>query len=303
MSADHPAAYDGAREALTELRRVTALRQALIDAAARAFFFEYLRQPQAARLFTALDDLEGVRYIGPAGYRRAAEILNDLQNASHALQLLDGDPGEWLKTPLAQLDEHLKETLPRMEARAAMTSGLMGQHFSDRYEAEFAVDTVRQALHRLTRTWGGRTDTSLSVSPDDLPGPGAAASSDDCRNSARRVDAFVQKARAIPSGAVTDPGARNRLQYLIDLGTEVSNRFTATACLLQDARELGGARRLLASLEAAEVTEAGDLLTVQVPPRSAGTVRRGRDGRWTFTGGPHAYASPEGAVAALLRLT
>lgn len=302
MSGDHSATGGSARKALAELRRVTVLRQPLVDAAARAFLFEYLRQPEAARLFTALDDLEGMRYIGPVGYRRAVDILTALQGASHALQLLDGEAGEWLKPPLIQLDEHVEKTLPRMKARAAAVPGPMGRHFSNRYEGDFAVDTVRQAMLRLRSTRSGRTGAFFSVSPDErLPGPGAASSSSDCRSAAQRVDALVQKARSVSSVAVTDSGTRGRLRFLIDLGTEVSHRFTATACVLEDAREVGGARKLLASLEAAQVREADGLLTAVAHSHTVGSVRQGPDGRWTFEGGPRAYASPEGAVAALLR--
>lgn len=301
MPADHPDAYGSARDALADIWRITALRQQLIDAAARAFLFEFLRQPQAAQLFGALDDLDGMRYVGPAEYRRTVEVLSTLQSAASALELLDGDAGEWLRPPVHQVRELADKTLPLMKATAGRAPGALGAHFADRYEGDFALDALRQAQRRVTRTRGAAADFLRPVPPDEgLPGPGAGASSRSCRSSALQVDALVQRASLAidaAAGSVADRG----LQHLVDLGMEVSSRFTATACILEDARDLGGASHLLADVTTVQVDESADALTVTMPSGETSTVRREPDGRWTFAGEPRPYASPEGAVAALLR--
>lgn len=301
MPADHPDAYGSARDALADIWHITDLRQQLIDAAARAFLFEYLRQPQAAQLFGALDDLEGMRYIGPAEYLRTVEVLSALQDAAGALELLDGDAGEWLRQPVRQVRALVDRTLPLMKATAGRAPGVLGAHFGDRYEGDFALDALRQAQRRVTRTRGAVADVLRPVPPDEgLPGPGAGASSRNCRSSALRVDALVQRAslaRAAAAGSVADRG----LQHLVDLGTEVSSRFTATARILEDARDLGGVSRLLADVSTVQVDESTDALTLTMPSGETSTVRREPDGQWTFAGAPRPYASPEGAVAALLR--
>ncbi|MFE1189911.1 hypothetical protein [[Kitasatospora] papulosa] len=300
MPADHPDAYGSARDALADIWRITALRQQLIDAAARAFLFEYLRQPQAAQLFGALDDLDDMRYIGPVEYRRTVEVLSTLQGAASTLELLDGDAGEWLRQPVRQVRELVDKTLPLMKATAGRAPGALGAHFCDRYEGDFALDALRQAQRRVTRTRGAAADVLRPVPPDEgLPGPGAGASSRSCRSSARQVDALVQRAslaRAAAAGSVAD-----RLQHLVDLGMEVSSRFTATACILEDARDSGGVSRLLADVATVQVDETTDALTVTMPSGETSTVRREPDGQWTLAGEPRPYASPEGAVAALLR--
>lgn len=87
-----PGPYADSRSALADVARVIAVRQELVDASARAFHFDAMRQPNAAALFARLDDLAVLRYLGRSGYRRATGVLMAVQGAGRDLELLEVPP-------------------------------------------------------------------------------------------------------------------------------------------------------------------------------------------------------------------
>ncbi|MGW0334268.1 hypothetical protein ACWD0J_20770 [Streptomyces sp. NPDC003011] len=286
----------------------------LIDSAARAFHFHYLRQQHVAALLDGLETLRRERDgVGArAGCRRLARLLHLVRDPARALlSEITGDARQWLVFPVARLLTFTEQAIARLEATAATPPADLTGRFPDRYAADQLLETLHRAYREvqaevahLPRLQPLAEDMrSLDAAVQTLPNGPCAGSAAQCRTTAAALDTVADAAHTLRAAARSLPGPWAPAGEVEALAAQGSARLEATARVLDDAHRLGTVRAIVDTLHDAVIgpEEADGTRPVRVSGREAGPIRRTGDGRWSGPGIDEPYHSPEGAAAALVR--
>lgn len=312
--------FPGEGEARKALYAITGLRQGLVDASARAFYFEALRQPQMALLLPALERLRDQRYVGcMAGCRLTINLLDAVRTPARALRdALQGDERDWMNFPLVELLSLVEQARGRLSATAASSPVPLRGGFAGRFSARHEGDDALVALRRV-RDWATEAVATLPVLPgplhaassavaesaSGLPVHNPASSAERCRATATQLSTVARAVRTLGDAAdqVAPAVVRSRVGLLLDLTLELRARFEATAAVLDDAIARHGSMRVIAEAVArAEVdyVHATERIAVQLGGQDIGPAWIVPDGGWTAAGVDAPFRSWEGVVAALV---
>ncbi|MFE2639497.1 hypothetical protein ACFXKF_32845 [Streptomyces scopuliridis] len=321
----HPPAgttpFPGEDEARKALYAITGLRQGLVDASARAFYFEALRQPQMALLLPALERLRDQRYVGcMAGCRLTINLLEAVRTPARALRdAVQGDERAWMNFPLVELLSLVEHARDRLSATAASSPAPLRGGFTGRFSARHEGDEALAALRRVVREWVTEAVATLPASPgplhaasaavaesvSGLPVHNPASSAERCRATATQLSTVARAVRTFGYAAdqVAAAVVRSRVGLLLGLTLELRARFEATAAVLDDAIAHHGSMRVISEAVArAEVdyVHASDRIAVRLGGQEIGPAWMVPDGGWTAAGVDAPFRSWEGAVAALV---
>lgn len=302
--------YSGAAEARAAIALIPRQRQEIVDSAARAYFFHFLRQPHVAAV---LDGLEAIEDGTPAGCLRVVRILEQVREPARALLAqTTGDEREWMACPLARLLAFTELAAARLGATAANPSADLDGPFRDPHAADEAHATVfrtygdvQAGAHALPSLPDGilRALGDLDAAAAQLPSGPCARNRADCRTTASALDELAATARSVEGSAPgTAAEVRTLAQELSAIAIDTSARLESTALLIEDAERHGTIRTILSALQNAQLGPETDIGTrpVRVGDIDTGSIRRTEDGRWTGPGITDPYCSPEGAAAALI---
>ncbi|MEU5476707.1 hypothetical protein [Streptomyces mirabilis] len=308
-----PEPYSGAGEARVAVGLPLLQETELIDSAARAFHFRYLRQEHVAAILDGMETLRRERDgVGArAGCRRLARLLHLVRDPARALlSEITGDAREWLVFPLARLLTFTEQAIARLEATAERPPADLIGRFPDRHAADQLLDT----LHRAYREVQAEASTlprpralpealrALEAVVQKLPNGPCASTAEACRTTAAALDAVADAARMVTAAAAELPTPGTAARESEELATEGRVRLHFTACVLDDAGRLGTVRAITDTLNDAELgpEHSDGTRSIRVGGQEIGPIRRTGDGWWGGPGIDEPLHSPEGAAAVLV---
>ncbi len=310
-----PEPYSGAGEARVAIGLPLLQETELIDSAARAFHFHYLRHEHVAAILNGMETLRRERdSVGArAGCRRLARLLHLVRDPARALlREITGDTREWLVFPLARLLTFTEQAIARLEATAASPpADLIG-----RFPHPHAADDLLDTLHRAYREVQAEASTlprpralpealrALEAVMQKLPNGPCASTAEACRTTSAALDAVAEAARTVTATAaeLPTPGPGPAAREIEELAAEGRVRLQFTACVLDDAGRLGTVRAITETLSDAELgpEHSDGTRSIRVGGQEIGPIRRTGDGRWAGPGIDEPFHSPEGAAAVLV---
>lgn len=305
--------YSGITEARVAVSLIPLQRQDLIDAAARAYFFDVMRQQHVSTLLPALDAIARERSAVTtlSGCRRIVRLLDYVREPARALlSQATGDERDWMALPLARTFAFTELASARLDATAATPPSDLGGPFTSPHDADEALSTAFRTYRDLqAHTLSSLPDatrhalSTLDTAATHLPSGPCAKSRTACCNTASALDKLADAAYSLEATVPPDAiGISTLARELSGIAADTSSRLASTALLLHDASRFGGARAILSILQDTELGPETDTATrsVRIAHTETGPIRRTPDGHWTGPGITQPYHSPEAAAAALV---
>ncbi|MFD3422071.1 hypothetical protein [Streptomyces decoyicus] len=302
--------YSGAAEARGALALVPLQREEIIDASARAYRVQALRQPQVAAILDGMEVIarEASAAGTRAGCRRIARLLHLVLSPARTLfSEAEGEARVWMAFPLARLVCLADQVRTRLLATAEQPPADLHGPFPFAHAAEQLVDTVHRTWHDLeTAVDAGapaRQLERLRAAAGQVPRGRCARNYSDCHTAAAALHAVATEAEAT-AGTAARPGILRTLGVeLAELALDGAGRLEATARLLRDTARLGKVTDITHDLDRAALgPEASDgSRSVRVERHEVGPIAPTLAGDWTGPGITAPFHSPEGAATALVR--